>query len=135
MAQQQAGLVQEGRERFNSAFERIDEELQRVQKQLQKRRKTFEKQLEGQRRDIEKRTRKQVRRFQTEWRKHPVGRRIEKLRGRATAQIESGVDGVLGLFQIASKSDLDRVDRKIGQLTRKLKEMERTRRGNGQASR
>jgi hypothetical protein len=76
-----------------------------------------------------------VKRFQSEWRKNPIGKRIEQLRGKATARIESGVDGVLGLFQIASKSDLDRVDRKIGQLSRKLKEIERTRKGNGQASR
>jgi hypothetical protein len=47
--------------------------------------------------------------------------------------LERGVDAVLGVFQIASKSDLDRIDKKLGQMSRRLKEMERTR-GNGHAA-
>jgi hypothetical protein len=38
----------------------------------------------------------------------------------------------LGALQIASKSDVQRMERKLNQLGRKLKELERTRRTNGQ---
>ena len=44
------------------------------------------------------------------------------------------VDRVLGALQIATKNDLDRIDRKLTVLTRKLKELDRGgRRGNGNA--
>ena len=51
----------------------------------------------------------------------------------AEKRFRSGVDAFLGTFQIASKSDLERIDRKLGQLGRKLKEFERVRKSNGAA--
>ncbi len=105
-----------------------------MQKQLQTRRKSFEKQLASGRKDIERQTRKQVKRLQTELRKNPLIKRAQNLRGEATEQIDSVVDRVLGALQIATKNDLDRIDRKLTVLTRKLKELDRGgRRGNGNA--
>ncbi len=134
---EQTSFVNEGMDRVTSVFRSIDGELRRVQKQLQARRKTFEKQLASGRRDIEKQTRKQVKRLQAELKKNPLIKRAQTLRGEATAQIDGAVDRVLGALQIATKNDLDRIDRKLGVLTRKLKDLEpRGRRssGNGEAS-
>ena len=137
---EQTSRVREGIERMGSAFERIPSELQRVQRELQKRRRTFERQLAGGRRDlekrtreIEKRTRKQVQRLRTEIGRIPLGRRVDELRSGAEKALERSVDLFLGVLQIASKSDLERIDKKLGQMSRKLKEIERTR-GNGHAA-
>jgi len=137
---EQTNIVREGIDRVSSAFERIPDEVQRVQREIQKRRKTFGRQLAGGRRDlekrtreIEKRTRRQVERLRTEFRRLPLTRRVDRLRSDAEKVIERGVDAFLGILQIASKSDLDRIDKKLGQMNRKLKEMERTR-GNGHAA-
>jgi hypothetical protein len=131
---EQASLVQEGVERFNAAFERIDEERLRIQKQVNTRRKRIEKQLTSGRKDFEKRTRKQVKRLRTELRRYPLVKRAEQLQVDARRQVEEGVDRFLGVFQIASKSDLVRIDRKLDRISRKLKDIEQPRRGNGSAS-
>ncbi len=136
---EQTGFVREGFERVSSAFERIPN-FQRVQREIQKRRKSLERQLAGSRRDlgkrtreIEKRTRRQVERVRAGIGRLPLARRVDRLRTDVERALERGVDGFLGVLQIASKSDLDRIDKKLGQMSRKLKEMERTR-GNGHAS-
>ena len=137
---EQTNFVREGFERVSSAFERIPDELQRVQREIQKRRKTFERQLAGSRRDLgkrtrelEKRTRRQVERVRAEIRRLPLAKRVDRLRTETEKALERGMDAFLGVLQIASKSDLDRIDKKLGQMSRKLKEMERTR-GNGHAA-
>src|SRR5678815_1883270 len=122
---EQPSFVNESVDRVTSVFRSLDGELRRVQKQLQARRKTFEKQLASGRKDIERQTRKQVKRLQTELRKNPLIKRAQNLRGEATSQIDSAVDRVLGALQIATKNDLDRIDRKLTVLTRKLKELDR----------
>lgn len=134
---EQTNFVNESVDRVTSVFRSLDGELRRVQKQLQTRRKSFEKQLSSGRRDIEKQTRKQLKRLQGELRKNPLIKRAQSLRGEATSQIDSAVERVLGALQIATKNDLDRIDRKLSVLTRKLKELDRPGRrhsGNGEAS-
>jgi hypothetical protein len=136
----QTSFVRDGIERVSTAFERLPDELQRVQREIQKRRRTFERQLAGGRRDlgkrtreIEKRTRRQVQHVRSELGRLPLTRRIEQLRGEAERVAVRGVDLVLGALQIASKQDLDRIDRKLVQVSRKLREMERSR-GNGRSA-
>jgi hypothetical protein len=63
----------------------------------------------------------------------PLTRRVDRLRTDAEKAIERSVDAFLGLLQIASKTDLDRIDKKLGLMSRKLKSMEK-RRGNGHAA-
>jgi hypothetical protein len=137
---EQTSFVREGFERVSSAFERIPSEFQRVQREIQKRRKSIERQLAGSRRglekrtrEIERRTRRQVERVRSGLRRLPLARRAEKLRAEAGRAIERRVDALLGALQIASRSELDRIDKKLGQMSRKLKEIERTR-GNGHAT-
>ncbi|MEE9606317.1 MAG: hypothetical protein V3U03_01155 [Myxococcota bacterium] len=128
----QASLLQEGVDRFNDAVRSID--VQRIQKQIQARRRSFERQLTSGRKNIEKRTRKEVTRLRTEIRRNPLFKRARSAAGDAAKQIESGVGGVLGLLQIASRSDLQRVDRKVAQINKKLKDLERIRKANGGAT-
>jgi hypothetical protein len=128
---EQASLMQEGVDRFREAFESLD--LERVQRQLAQRRKQIEKQLASGRKTWERRTRKQVKRLQTELRKNALVKRVQALQKDAARQLESTVEGVLSTLRIASRRDVDRLDRKLGQISRKLKDLERTRRTNGEA--
>jgi len=130
MAHQQAHSDQEGIDRFREMFGTFESEFERVQKDLKARRRLLERRFDAGRKDIEKRARK-VRR---DLRKNPTFKRLDALRREATRQLEQGAGAVLSALQIASKSDVQRIDRKLNQLGRKLKELERTRRTNGQSA-
>jgi hypothetical protein len=137
---EQASIVQEGIDRFRDAFGNLEDELERVQKQIRTRRRKLEKQLDANRSAIEKRIssgrrdlERRTRRIREEVRKNPAFQRLEGIRKDATRRYEEGVESVLALLQIASKGDLQRIDRKISQLAKKLKEMEQQKKANGQA--
>ena len=137
---EEASIVQDGIDRFRDAFGNIEDEVERIQKQLRIRRRKIEKQLNTNRRDLEKRVEsgrkdfeKRTRKLRAEVRKNPTFKRLEGIRKDANQRYEEGVETLLGALQIASKGDLQRIDRKISQLSKKLKEMERTRKANGQA--
>ena len=119
-------FMQDGVERINGAFRSIDDEFQRVQKQLKTRRRSIEKQINGQRKTVEKRTRKEIKRLRTELEKSPLFRRAESLRKDVTKQVEARIDDMLGAFQIASRSDVQKIDKKLNQIGRRLKEIEKS---------
>jgi hypothetical protein len=123
---EQASLVQDGVDRINEAFRSIDGEFQRVQKDLSARRNSIEKRFKKSRKTIEKQSRKEVNRLRAEFRKSPAVKRAETLRKDINKQLESGMDNILGLFQIASKADMGRIDRKLNALGRRIKEIENT---------
>lgn len=127
---QQANIVQEGVDRFRDAFGSVEGEVERIQKQLRARRKSLEKQLNTSRRDFDKRARK----VRADIRRSSTMKQIERWRKDASKQLEQGVDNILGALKIASKSDVQRIDRKISQINRKMKEIERRKRSNGQAA-
>lgn len=131
----EASIVREGVDRFRDAVGSLEDEFQRAQKQMRARRKKLEKSLDSRRKEIEKRTRK----LRSDIEKSGPVKRIEALRRDAGKQLEQGVADVLGALQIASKHDVQRIDRKISQLNKKLKEMERAKQSSakrpaGQAS-
>jgi len=133
-------ILQDGVDRFREAFGSIEEEIERVQKDLRARRKKLEKRLDSGRKDIEKRLETQRKGFERRTRKlrariekNPAVKRINQARSEATKQWEQGVSDVLGALQIASKHDVQRIDRKISQLNKKLREMDGAKRPNGKA--
>jgi cell fate (sporulation/competence/biofilm development) regulator YmcA (YheA/YmcA/DUF963 family) len=132
MAQQATSFVQEGVDRLHAARERIDEELQRVQRELQARRKRLERRIDSGRKSFERQTRKQVQQLRDEVSRSPLVKRFEELRAETTRVVEGALEGLLGAFQIASKADVDKIDRKLSKINKKLKDLERTRSTNGQ---
>ena len=146
---EEATILQDGIDRFRDAFGNIEDEVERVQKRIRIRRrklekrvvagrkdfdkrvesgrKDFEKRIETGRKDFEKRTRK----LRTEVRKNPTFKRLDGIRKDATKRYEEGVETLLNTLQVASKGDVQRIDRKISQLSKKLKEMERAKKANG----
>ena len=131
MPEQATSFVQESKERFNSARERIDGEFERIQKELRTRSDRIERQFNRRRKSFEKQTRKQVKQLEREFRKYPFVKRFDRFQADATKQIESAVASVLSALGIASASDVKQVDRKIVRLNKKLKDMERERATNG----
>jgi hypothetical protein len=131
----QESLVQDGVGRVNEAVDSITGELQRVRRELQRglrtRRRDIEKQLRSGRREIERETRKQVRRLRGEWQKNPAVKRASRALSDAQKQVERRVEGLLSVVGVASRGDLERLDRKLAQINRKLRELEQVRRGNG----
>jgi len=121
MAQTQTSLVEQSVDRVQDALRNLDKEFQRFQKQVKTRRRTLEKRIETQRKSIEKQARKQIKAV----RGSDVVKRAETLSSDLAEQLESGVETMLGALQIASKSDLERIDRKLNRLSRKLKELEK----------
>jgi hypothetical protein len=146
--------LQDRVERIREVAGNLNAELQRVQRELRARRKKIEKRLETGRKDIEKRfasqrkdlgkrletQRKQIekrtQRLRSELEKSPAFKRLDTIRKDAAKQIEQGVADVLNALQIASRSDLQRVDRKISALSKQVKEMSsgKRKRSNGAAS-
>jgi archaellum component FlaC len=116
----QVSLVQEGVDRLNDAFHSIDDEFQRVQKQLNTRR-----------RSVKKRTRKELNRLQSELKKSPLVKRAKSLQKDLTKEVEASMDSFLGLIRVASKSDVERIDKRLATLNRHLKEVAKTRKTNG----
>jgi hypothetical protein len=137
-------FVQEGFDRVEDAYRSLDRRVQRLQKDLRSRRKAWEKQWTSGRKNLEKQVRtsrrsfeKHTRRQLADLRKNSIVKRAKALQKDTSRQIESRVGDVLGLFQIASKNDLTRIDRKLNQINRKLRQLEggrRSRRTNGSAT-
>lgn len=137
---------------LGAAVDRIEQELSSLQKQLRSQGRSLEKRIEKGRRDLasrrrklETRGRKQVKSLLADVRKSAAYKRARTLtrdaekrfgsvRKDAEKRLESGVESVLDVLQIASKSDVQRIDRKLRSLNRKLDDIEKTRASRSKAS-
>ena len=119
MAQTES-LVDQGVDRFQDVLKNADKEFQRVQRRVKTQRRTIERRIEKQAKSIEKQAKKQI----DQIRKNDLVKRAETLSKDVQSQLESGVESVLSIFQIASKADIQRVDRKLNRISKKLKELE-----------
>jgi len=122
MAQQT--LVDTGVERVRSAVHTANRRIQKLQKQIDTSRKTVEKELSARRRKLEQRTQQEVARLLARAQHLPLVKRASALGGNVSRQLEVGVESVLGALQIASRGDVERIDRKLNQISRKLRELE-----------
>ena len=107
-------FVQESTDSFTDAYESIRKEVRKFQKR------------------VEKQTRKPLRQL----RGNVLLKRTQNLGSEAREQIAGGVETVLGYLQIASKGDLQRIERKLKRIERKLRGAENgreTKKSNGPA--
>jgi len=125
---QQPNIVQEGVDRVRETVSLIESDLGKVQKkvrrELRSRGKSIEKQVSTRRKRIERETEKQVKRIRKELNKNRYVKRAQSAVEDATKQLERGVDSFLGAINVASRRDLDRIDRKLNQINRKLRSLE-----------
>ena len=123
--------IQAGESRLNNAVQFFDDEFQRVQNELRARRKSLEKEFANKRKTVEKRTRKELKRIQSEFKKSPLVQRADSVRKGVTRKVETRVDSLLEMIQVASKSDVQRINKKLTTLERRLKAIENSSRTNG----
>ncbi len=107
-------LVRDGLDRVRSAVSSIDREWKQVNRQVSRRRKAIERQ-----------TQRQMTRFVSQLQRNPWLSRAQTLAGDAQRQIEAGIGTVLGSLRIASRSDLERIDRQLARIARRLHEIEK----------
>jgi predicted ATP-grasp superfamily ATP-dependent carboligase len=115
---QRANFVEEGIDRVQSYFRNVEEELQKLQSDLQERRERFQKKAE-----------KRVKRFQKELSKNKVLKRAETFREDVGKQIEKqmeqSLETLLSSLQIASRSEVKKLDQKLNRINRKLKALDK----------
>ena len=109
---QQAEVVEEGLEKIQSMFRSVETEFEKLQGRVNKRRARFEK-------DAQKR----VEKMGKEVRKSPLYQRADSLLKEANKQIEKNVDYVLGSLNIATRSDIKKLDRRLTQINKKIKDL------------
>jgi len=119
----EVNLIQDGIDRVQSAFESLDKEYRRLQKRAEKRR-----------RELEKRAEKRVKQLRADLRRNPVVRRAEDLREDARKRFEDQVEQLLATFKIATRGEVRKLDRKVTQLSKKLRALEKTRDNGASAS-
>ncbi len=117
--------------RIDEAVQFFDDEFQRIQKELSARRKSLEREFTSKRKTVEKRTRKELKRIQSELKKNPIVKRADAVRKDVTKQVETRVDTLLARMQIASRSDMQRINKTLTALNRRLKAIEDSRKTNG----
>ena len=127
-------LSEASESRIDEAVQFFDDEFQRIQKELSARRKSLEQEFTSKRKTVEKRTRKELKRIQSELKKNPIVKRADAVRKDVTKQVETRVDSILGLMQVASRSDVQRINKKLTTLNRRLKAIEDLRKTNGSSA-
>jgi len=106
----------------NEGIERISSELEKWNDEFQTRSEKFRK-------NSQKRIEKGVKQVQEELRKIPGVKRAEELRSDLEARVEknldAGVDKVYTRLKLARLDEVKKLERKINQLNRKLRELEK----------
>lgn len=130
MAEAQS-LVDQGVDRVQDVLKNADKEFQKIQRQVKSQRRTIERRIETRRKNLEKTAQKQFKSFEKTAQKqidtirqNDLVKRIESFGSDVQEQVEAGVEQFLSVLQIASKSDIQRVDRKLNRISKKLKELE-----------
>ncbi len=128
----QANLVQEGVERIQDAVRTVERELGRLGRRATTRRRRLERELSTRRRNLERQIQRRYRSLVREVQRLPAVKRAEALQRDVSRQVETlqkdierQVEGLLAALNIASRSDVQRLDRKLGQLHKKLRELEK----------
>ena len=110
----EANFIEEGIDRIENTFKSIEKDFKRLQKRADRRRRQFERQAE-----------KRVKQIQTDFRKNRVVKRAEDLRGDAMKAIDAQVDSLLANLRIASQAEVLKLERKVAQLNKKVRELEK----------
>ena len=107
-------VAEETADRVQSMFRSVEEEFEKLQQRVTDRREEFEKSAQ-----------KRLDRMGKEVRRSPLYKRAQTLRKDATRQIEKNVDTVLGSLNIATRSDIKKLDRKLNKIRKDLSERDK----------
>jgi flagellar biosynthesis chaperone FliJ len=99
-------------DRFNDALRNIDERLQELRENLEDRRKRFEGEI-----------RDRAEKIETELRKNSLYRRVDQARKDLEEQATRARSQVYQAFGLATKSEVDKLHRKLNAVSRKVNEL------------
>jgi hypothetical protein len=116
----EASFIQEGVGRVQSALKSLDKEYRRIQKQADARLRRVEKRAERQ----IKRLRAGIQRSPLAKRAEDVRRRVEEARSEAQSVFEGRLEAMLGTLKIATRTEMEKLERKVALQNRKLHELE-----------
>ncbi len=108
MAQAQATVF----DRFNDALKNLDDQLQELRDGFEDQRKKFEGQISRQREKLEAQVRDSA-----------LYKRTERVRREVETQVERGRATIFDVFGIATKSEIDKINRKLNTISKKLNEL------------
>ena len=89
---------------LQNSIDSIGESYRDLDKQIGKRRKTFEKRARREMNGLRKK----------------LPKRVQRLPQETTRWVGKSANNVLWFLQLVSKSDLDRIDRKLGEINQRL---------------
>ena len=104
--------TEEALEGIQSVFKSAEEEFEKLQNRVSEQRKDFEKAAQ-----------KRIGKVQRELEKTPIYKRLHSLRKDASKEVEQGVDRILSSLNIATSSDIKKLDRRLKQISKKLKDL------------
>ena len=118
-------FLDQSMDKMQSAWKSVEEEVQKVQKQIE---------VTGT--SLNQRAEKLIKQFQKDFRTYPGVQRAESLgedlkkevETRLTwvsEQMDSSLVSVLGGLQIASRTEIDKLDRKLNRINRRLKALDK----------
>jgi chromosome segregation ATPase len=111
--------------RVQEGVDQIRTQLRKLQRQVTSRRRALEKELTTRRKAFEK----ELARVQKDLARQPLVKQAQKqagsLRAGAQSRLQAGVATFLDALPIATKGEIDRIDRKLRAIDRKLREMEK----------
>ena len=109
----EANFVGDTIDRVQDAVRSVSGEIERLQDQAEKGRKKWEEQ-----------TQKRIEQFGEDLRNTPLGKRTADLGRDATRQAEAGIQTLLETLSIASATELQKMNRKLDKISRRLKKLE-----------
>ena len=101
-----------GFDRFNEALRNLDDQLQTLRDRFDDRRKQLERQF-----------RRRADRLQDDIRTSTAFKRAERARKDVGDAVEKARDQVMEVFGLATKSDIERLSRKLNTLSKKVNEL------------
>ena len=124
---ERANIVEDSRERVQNAFQSVEDGINK-----------FQKRVEDRTNDLNKKAEKRFKKLEKQVRKYPAVKRAESFLDdvqkewetqskRFEKQVESGLESVLGTFQIASRGEIAKLDRKLDRINRRLKALDKSR--------
>ncbi len=103
---------QTGFDRFNEALRNLDEEIQDVRERFERGRERVGTEV-----------RQRADRVRSEVRNSEAFRRADQLRRDVEGQLERSREQLYNAFGLATKADVEKLNRKLNQLSRKLNEL------------
>jgi len=101
-----------GFDRFNDALKSLDEQLQDLRERF-----------DHQRRKVERDVRKRAEKLQTRVQESDLYKRAEGARKDLESRVESGRSQIYDVFGIASKHEIDKLNKRLNKISKQLTEL------------